>query len=93
MRRDRNAANFLGDGEKEQMIPETGAESYESKRSTVQMGSGWDDDENQLVTPRMIGLYRQLLAGQLTDKQFQTEIHYLKQRYFVSAGDASNSLI
>lgn len=90
MRRNRSTANISIDGETGQMMQETGVESFAHGHSAAQAGGGWDDDENQLVTPRMLGLYRQLLAGQLTDKQFQTEIHYLKQRYFHSSGNTTD---
>lgn len=49
-----------------------------------------DQQNDQLVTPRIISLFKLHNAGELTDKEFHDQLEQVKQRYPKSSGNLIN---
>jgi len=89
MRKELKAADIPTNREANQIIRNAGFTPAATGRDRMASNS-LPDDEGDLITPKLIGLYRQLYTGELTEKEFHTKIQQVKQGYSRSAGNFVN---
>jgi len=86
------ALGLVGFMEVGKIIKETGFSSPQSSRNS-RIPDYMSHQNDQLITPRILALFKQHGAGELTEEEFHSQLEQVKQNYSKSSGNLVNKSI
>jgi len=92
LRQDLKNAGIPKSMEVGKIIKETGFSSPQSSRNS-RIPDYMSHQNDQLITPRILALFKQHGAGELTEEEFHSQLEQVKQNYSKSSGNLVNKSI